>query len=513
MSAIISFVDFATCIPDVRRGACSVWGTKFGLALTCLVAPALGFAGLPPNDQNPMPTYAQKNPQERAAIARGAYIARAADCTACHGENYAGGVPFVLPMGTVYSTNITQSVSYGIGGYNLQQFANAMRKGKTPYRHLYPAMPYPAYSAMSDQDISDLFAYMQTIDAVDSNPLAKTDMKFPFNIRPLMIGYNLINMPNWQFSPQLSDSQKRGKYLVDNLGHCGDCHTPRNATMGYDMSKYLAGAYIQGVKAPNITTDVATGIGSWRKQDIVTFLKTGVLQHQAIAGDEMGKAVYHSLQYLTDGDLMAMADYLKTVPPVKSGSAVTPLDVTRLPKPASADMTYNLLKQIDALKTAQARAKPNTGEAIYLTNCASCHGVAGEGQVEAKYPAITGLAILREYEPERLLNVLYRGAKSPLNSMPKMPAYADKLSDEQIAQVANYVRTQFGGLPASNLTGADAKKLANRQPAVPFLIANAGWLMVLGMGLGVLLLAWLLWRLLHRRKPTVQQVTQTKVVH
>ena len=317
-----------------------------------------------------------KSLQNEDAVVRGEYIARAADCAGCHAENYAGGIKFALPMGTVISTNITPSKTHGIGQYTLQQFSDALRKGESPSHQLYPAMPYPSYSRMGDTDIQDLYAYMQTIEAVDTVPKEKTKMNFPFNMRILMKGYNLINIPKWETPSNLTDSQKRGKYLVDNLGHCGDCHTPRTSTMGYDTSHYLAGAPIQGVFAPNITPDLETGIGRWSKQDIANFLKTGVFQHHALAGGEMGKVVAYSTRYLTDNDLMAMADYLKSVPAVKSGTTTAALDVAKLPKSPSEDMTYNLLKQIDVLKVAQSNAKPESGEELYLDNCASCHGVA-----------------------------------------------------------------------------------------------------------------------------------------
>lgn len=440
-----------------------------------------------------------KSSQADTAVARGAYLARAADCAGCHGENYAGGVKFALPMGTVISTNITPSLTHGIGHYNLQQFSDTIRKGKTPTHHLYPAMPYPSYSVMSDADINDLFAFMQTIDAVDVSPEEKTKMNFPFNIRLLMTGYNLINMPKWEVPANLTATQKRGKYLVDNLGHCGDCHTPRTATMGYDMSHYLAGAKIQGEEAPNITPDNDTGIGRWTQRDIVTFLKTGELKHQALAGGEMGKVVFHSLQHLNDADLMAMADYLKSVPAVKSGAVTAPLVAAKLPTSQDTDLTYNLLKQIDVLKVAQSQAKPNSGEAIYLNRCASCHGINGHGQTEARYPALTGLAILREDEPKRLVHIIAYGSRGALNTLPSMPGFTNTLSDEQIAQVTNYVRTKIGGMDASNLTASDIKKLAENPSDVPFLIANAAWLTILGAITGLLLLGWLLRALLRRR--------------
>lgn len=439
------------------------------------------------------------------AITRGAYVARAADCAGCHGEDYAGGVKFVLPMGTVVSTNITPSKTHGIGNYTFQQFSDAVRKGKSPTHQLYPAMPYPSYSRMGDSDLQDLFAYMQTIEAVDARPTEKTAMNFPFNLRVLMKGYNLINVPKWETPSTLTDSQKRGKYLVDNLGHCGDCHTPRTATMGYDTSHYLAGAVIQGVQAPNITPDNDTGVGRWSSQDMVQFLKTGELKHQAIAGGEMGKVVNHSLQYLSDNDLLAMADYLKTVPAVKSGATTAPLNVAKLPPSQGEDITYNLHKQIDLLKVAQSNAKPNTGEAIYLDNCASCHGVSGEGQTEAKYPALTGLAILREAEPARLVKVIAHGSHAPFNTLPNMPAFASTLNDEQIAQVTNFVRTKFGGIDNSQLTANDIKKLAEPKNDVPFLIANAGWLMGLGVLAGLLVLGLLVRWLCRRKKPHLQK--------
>ena len=228
--------------------------SMLAIGITCSAAMAQG-ASLP-NASLPNASLPNVSPANSDLVNRGAYIARAADCMACHGEDYTGGSAIETPMGAIYSTNITPSKRYGIGQYTEADLKKALQKGRTPDHLLYPAMPYPSYNGMTDEDISALFAYLQTVPAVDAAPDYQTKLPFPFNFRILMLGWNAINIPSSEKRDGLTQTQQRGEYLVNNLEHCGTCHTPRNSTMGFDKKNYLSGAPLGNWHAPNITPDV-----------------------------------------------------------------------------------------------------------------------------------------------------------------------------------------------------------------------------------------------------------------
>ena len=403
---------------------------------------------------------------------RGAYVARTADCMACHREDYSGGVAIETPIGNIYSTNITPSKRYGIGNYTEADLKKALRKGRALGHQLYPAMPYPSYHGMSDADISALFAYFQTVPIVDKPPEKTTHLPFPLNIRSLMLVWNLINVPATENRDDLTPIQQRGEYLVNNLEHCGTCHTPRNLTQGLDNARYLSGAPLGKWFAPNITPDNETGIGRWSERDIVIYLRTGKLDKRAYAGGPMAEAVAHSTRYLTDADLSAMANYLKVVPAIKTDDYLIPVNVAKLPNPISPSITYNLLEQKDHLAEAKANATLATSsvstssvnssdspKSLYLTHCASCHGVDGYAQPDARYASIVGLSSIRRAKPDALIGVIAFGAKGAFNTAPKMPGFKKDLSHTQIASIANYVRVNFGGLPSSEVTAAEVKRV------------------------------------------------------
>ncbi len=397
---------------------------------------------------------------------RGAYIARTADCMACHREDYSGGVAIETPIGNIYSTNITPSQRYGIGNYTENDFKKALQKGRAPTHQLYPAMPYPSYHGMADADISALFTYFQTVPPVEEAPEKTTKLPFPLNIRTLMLAWNVINVPSTENRAGLSQTQQRGEYLVNNLEHCGTCHTPRNLTQGLDKKKYLSGAPLGKWYAPNITPDNDSGIGRWSEGDIVTYLRTGMLDKRAYAGGPMAEAVAHSTRYLSDDDLSAMAAYLKVVPIIKTDDYAIPVDTSRLPNPVSSSITYNLIEQEDYLAKAKAITNVgtnnnagNSSKALYLSACASCHGVDGYAQPDARYASILGLSSIRRAKPDALINVIAYGAKGALNTAPKMPGFSKELSHTQIASITNYVRVNFGGLESSNVSAADVKRI------------------------------------------------------
>lgn len=447
-----------------------------------------------PNTNLPNASLPNVSPANSELVNRGAYIARAADCMACHGEDYTGGTAIETPMGEIYSTNITPSKRYGIGDYTEADLKKALQKGRAPDHMLYPAMPYPSYNGMKEEDISALFAYLQTVPAVDEAPKEKTDLPFPFNIRSLMLGWNLLNVPSTEKRDGLNEIQKRGEYLVNNLEHCGTCHTPRNSTMGFDKNMYLSGAQLGHWHAPNITPDESSGIGSWSEQDIVTYLRTGELDQRAYAGGPMGEAVAHSTSYLKNEDLSAIASYLKAVPAVQTEDKVSAVDVSRLPTPINESITHDLLAQKEYLKQAKAAVGngSNAPESLYLAACGSCHGVNGYGQPDAGYAPIVGLSSIRREQPDALVNMILHGVEGSTNTSPIMPGFSDELSSEQIAGITNYVRVNFGGLASSDVSADDVDRIANTGVDKPFLIKYAGLLAIIGIIVAIAIIVFII---------------------
>ncbi|HLU04189.1 MAG TPA: c-type cytochrome [Advenella sp.] len=358
-------------------------------------------------------------------IARGRYAARAADCAACHtvegGGLFAGGFPMETPFGTVHGSNITPSADYGIGRWTREDFYRAVRDGITPGgRHLYPAMPYNSYHLMSDQDLDDIYAYLMTRPAIDV-PTPENDLPFPFNQRFLMIGWNLL-FQNKDPLPAVSSGDSelwvRGRYLTDVMGHCAECHTPRGMFGQMDLAQSLKGGTLGRFKAADITPAGLAERG-WTPDDLGRFLATGTAP-QGTAFSEMHMVVALSTQYLTKDDMKAMTTYLMGDKP---------------PAPTAVQLAPG----------------GGQGRAHYLNLCAGCHGIAGEGKPNVA-PAMAGNATIRQTDAANLIASVLDGLPEqafPGNgNMQSMPGFARKLNDQQMAELINYTRTTWGGLPA-----------------------------------------------------------------
>jgi len=242
-------------------------------------------------------------------IKRGEYLARTADCVACHtaegGEPFVGGLPFKTPMGTLYSANITPDKETGIGKWSDEEFMRALREGKGKHgENLYPAMPYTSYTLITDEDVQLIKDYLFSLPPVKRRD-QKDEMTFPFNVRQGLSAWKLIDFDNRRFQPddKMDDSWNRGAYLVEALGHCGECHTPRNVTMGMKANERYAGAMLDGWHAFNITSDKAAGIGSWSQDDIVDYLRSGHAAGKGGAAGPMAEVIENSTRHLTDADL------------------------------------------------------------------------------------------------------------------------------------------------------------------------------------------------------------------
>ncbi|PAJ77054.1 cytochrome c [Burkholderia ubonensis] len=393
-----------------------------------------------------------------ALVARGAYLARAGDCVACHtasgGKPFAGGLKFDTPIGAIYSTNITPDPKTGLGGWTLDEFDRALRSGvRRNGDTLYPAMPFPSYARLSDDDVKALYAYFMHGVAPVQQENRAVDIVWPLSMRwPLAFWRKLFAPAPKPFdaAPYPDPVLARGAYLVQGLGHCGACHTPRAPTMqergltDADGPDFLAGgAAIDGWVPTSLRGEPRTGLGTWTEAELVQFLKTGRTPRTAAFGG-MTDVVGHSMQHMTDDDLTAIARYLKKLPPKVQGE-------TRYAYDAAA---ANALQAGDA-------SKP--GAAVYRDNCMACHRSDGRGYTRV-FPALGGNPVVQGDDPTSLIHVVLEGsALQGTHTAPStftMPPFGWRLSDQEVADVANFVRTSWGntGAPVSAAQVAKVRK-------------------------------------------------------
>jgi mono/diheme cytochrome c family protein len=380
-------------------------------------------------------------PASAALVARGEYLTKAADCVACHtvpdsGRPFAGGVAFKLPFGTIYSSNITPDPKDGIGAYSDDEFVRAVREGvRKDGQHLYPAFPYTSYTQLSRDDVLAIKAYLMTLPAI-AGPNRPNDLGFPFNQRWAMSFWNAAFFKSARFVADASKPEQwnSGAYLATALGHCGECHTPRNFGFGLEHSRELAGEELQGWRAYNITSDAKYGIGGWSDADIVAYLTTGHAAAHASASGPMGEAVAHSLQFLNPQDAAALVAYLRTIP---AHEGKHPVAVDSAP-PALASSTP-MLPGPDELKAE------SDGLKLFEGACASCHQWNGQGR-ETPYASLTGTRGVNDVDAINVTQVILQGTQYHVgNNEVFMPAFADGYSDTEVSALANYVVAHFGG--------------------------------------------------------------------
>jgi len=380
--------------------------------------------------------------QSSSEIARGRYLATVGDCAACHtkpgGKPFAGGLSIETPFGNLISANITPDPKAGIGAWSDDDFVRALQQGIAPHGvHLYPAMPYPAFTHVTRADLLALRAYLGTLDPV-SDAVVTNRLPFPFDIRTSMIGWNLLNFTAGEFkaNPAKSDEWNRGAYLVEGLGHCGTCHTPKNIMGGDKKNQPMAGATLQGWYAPPLNNDPRTGLGAWSADDIVAYLKTGWGGGQVASGP-MALVVADSTSKLTDADLQSIATYLKDI--------ATPAEAAPAPLAAS-------------------NSAMQKGRALYVTNCSACHTASGDG-VAGIFPTLIKSPVVQAASAATLIDVVLNGghavATDAAPTAPGMPAFGWKLSDDQIAALLTYIRNAWGNA-ASAVTAGDVQKVRSR---------------------------------------------------
>ncbi|MDO9526594.1 MAG: cytochrome c [Gemmobacter sp.] len=431
-------------------------------------------------------------------VERGEYVARAAGCMSCHQEDLSGGYQVETPMGTIVSSNISPSDQYGIGGYSRDDLERVLRRGVAPNRRLYPAMPYFSYRGMTDPDIDALHAWLQDQVPIDQPPEDETDLPFPFNIRTGVMAWNWLYLDDRELPPADDPVLSRGAYLVNHLGHCGECHTPRNDFFAVQEDRYLSGEKMDGWLAPNLTPDPVTGVGVWSEKDMVDYLRTGFSGNVVQAAGPMADVVRHSTSHLEENDLVAIAAYLRSIPALTGGVQDIPIIPPEADR-AAPEHRYNQIRE--EMVAAQSRTDLSEPERLYLDHCAACHGVTGQGQPQAFYPPLIQNAALRRTDPTNLLQVLLYGAQpGKLYRAPGMPGFADELSAEQIALLANFTRSTFGERPDSAVTAQDVNLVIapeEEMPAPLRMLQVAAWVGVAG---AVLVLALIVWWVTRRRR-------------
>ncbi|QXL85253.1 cytochrome c [Comamonas sp. NLF-1-9] len=363
---------------------------------------------------------------DAAQIARGAYLARLGNCVSCHtragGAPYAGGRAIATPFGAVYASNLTPDVQTGLGGWSPDAFWRALHHGRSADgRLLYPAFPYPAYTHITHADADALFSYLQSLAPVHQATPAPT-LRFPYNTQAALAVWRALYFRPAPERPAPQTPLQRGAYIAQALGHCAACHSPRDALGGPLRGEALSGAIVPGEYwwAPSLHSPAQAGVADWSEQDIATLLTSGRSAQAGVSGP-MAEVVFHSLQYLTADDALALARWLRALPqhaPAAGPSA-----------PAAA---------------AQVLER---GAKLYADYCAECHQDEGQGKRGA-FPALAGNRAVTMAEPLNLIQITLHGGYLPAtagNPRPHgMPPFRQSMTDADIAAVLSYIRQAWG---------------------------------------------------------------------
>lgn len=403
-----------------------------GLGVVFSIAVLLGLFRQNTVDQS---AYTPLTDEQMLEIApRGRELVLAGDCLGCHsqaqGPQAAGGVAMATPFGTIYSTNITPDKEHGIGHYTRADFHRVLRDGIAPGdRNLYPAMPFVFTHMTRPEDIDAIYAYIMSMPPL-AVPNKENTGAFRLPVRPFMNFWTLLNFPERTLpqNPDQTDQWLRGAYLVEGLAHCAACHTPRNFMMGVDFSKHFEGGMVDGLEVPPITP-AALGKYGFDVNTLTHYLQTGIApQGTSFAG--MNTVTHFSTSAMETADVQAMATYLLTD---KEGKLVTP-QAAPAPLPEAEKPVPDSPLQI--------------GQRTYMAACAGCHGMQGEG-IPNVSPAMHGNAILSLDSAHDTISVILNGLPTQHftgnQRMYAMPPFSHRLSDEDIADVATWIRAEWGG--------------------------------------------------------------------
>jgi mono/diheme cytochrome c family protein len=394
-------------------------------------------------------------PATADVLARGEYLTRLADCAACHtvpgsDKPFAGGVAFRLPFGTLYSTNITADAETGIGSWSDDDFVRAVREGLGKGgRHLYPAFPYTSYTQLSRSDVLAIKSYLFSLPKLRQAGRPNT-LSFPFNQRWAMGFWNAAFFKSQRFAadPSKSPQWNNGAYLATALGHCGECHTPRNFGYGLEQGKEFAGEDLQGWRAYNVTSDPSYGIGAWSDAEIAQYLTTGHADGHGSAAGPMGEAVAYSLQYLNPEDTAALVAYLRSVPAQRG---THPVDVARAaPAMAATGVTPG----------SEGDAAHAQGLRLFEGACASCHLWNGKG-LETRYASLLGARGVHDSSGANVSEAILQGVRLRIaDSDVFMPAFGAGYSNTEVAALTNYVIAHFGNKQSTVTPDEVAKRRA-----------------------------------------------------
>jgi len=362
-------------------------------------------------------------------IARGKYLSDAADCMPCHTSSkhkpYAGGLKIDTPFGAIYSPNITPDPATGIGIWTFKAFKNAVHAGiRADGQYLYPAMPFDSFTKIDEPDLVALWAYVRTLPPVKQKN-KDNELRLPFNIRYGMLVWRSLFFDEGYFQPNPRKGLQwnRGAYFVQALGHCGDCHTPRNFMGATISSRALTGAQVDHWYAPNITAQALKTVNGWSKAQLIPFLRKGAATNSTDLGP-MREIVHDSLSRLTEGDLNAVAIYL-----LNSGE--------------SEESSPSVMPELSP-------ASERTGAKLYTANCANCHEKNGQGAAGSIPPLAHNPAVLAA-KPFDILSAVLGGLPARDHFM-AMPSFAGVLTDQSVAKITNYVRTNWGNDAPPNAT-------------------------------------------------------------
>ena len=373
-------------------------------------------------------------------IARGKALTDAGGCASCHtadsAKAFAGGKRIDTPFGGIYSPNLTPDLETGLGAWSDDEFYRALRFGVArDGSRYYPAFPYPNFTKLTRQDIFAIRAYLATLTPVRNTPPAP-ELRWPLNYRVVMRGWNWLFFKPGILMPdqQKSTEWNRGRYLVEGASHCGACHTPKNIFGADKRGQAYGGGLVQGMFAPRLDAAERSGLKSWSVADIAEYLQSG-RNGKSHAGELMSEVVVNSTSKMSDADIRAIAVYLKDLPDGAPEPSVTP--------PQQAQMAE--------------------GKKLYNGACIACHEADGSGAPRI-YPPLPGNANLQSADPASTLRVILDGAQTVTTprapNKGSMPAYAAKMTDQQIADVTNYIRNAWGN--AAPLVTADQVAKARR---------------------------------------------------
>ncbi|XQU73908.1 Cytochrome c [Cupriavidus sp. H18C2] len=416
-----------------------------------------------------MPLAAHAAPADPAAqvaqVAQGRYLARIANCVACHtapgGAPMAGGLALQTDAGTIYSTNITPDPETGLGRYTLDDFDRAVRHGQArDGKRLYPAMPYPSYARMTRDDVAALYTWLRSEVQPVRQANRDTSLRWPYGMRWLLVPWNWLHLRDDPVRADAGQGEtwRRGAYLVQAVAHCGACHTPRGALYGEKgrdagSRQFLSGAMVEGWSATNLTGDMLTGLGAWSKADVVEYLHTGRNAHATSFGP-MSTVIATSTQFMNAADLDAVATYLKSIPPARGETQPYRYD------PAAA------------ARLEQGRFD-TPGARQYATYCMPCHQASGKGFARV-FPPLAGNPTVVDPNPASLVNLLLEGAVTArVQTAPTdyhMPGYGWTMEDQELANLLTFIRRSWGNQAApvtEEAVAARRRALGLRAPETP----------------------------------------------